>query len=112
MSDPNLEDFYGRVARIERDHAHGRTFVAAGTLALPVRRRRRDRLALVIRTSAFALVFLVCVKAASFALIGVDVGHARIEALRDGTAFERAGAALFAPDPLSVWLAGHLARLF
>ena len=34
MYDPNMRDFYRRVGRIERTHAQGGGFEAAGTLGM------------------------------------------------------------------------------
>ncbi len=111
MSDPNIEEFYGRVARIERDHANGVSFVAEGTLGRVPERRGARRGAALIRSFAFVLVLLVVFKAVLMDQVGETTYRDNIAALEAGNLMERITATLARPDALSVWLAGLIGRL-
>lgn len=111
MSDPNIEEFYGRVARIERDHANGVSFVAEGTLGRVPERRSARRGAALIRSFAFLMVLLVAFKAVLMDQVGEATYRDKIAALQSGSVPERISGAIIAPDALSVWLAGLIGRL-
>ena len=72
MSDPNLSDFYGRVARIQKARSKGYGFEAPGTLGrssyAPPRTRRRSILGPVV----FLLVCAVLLKGAIYQSVGAD----------------------------------------
>lgn len=111
MSDPNIEDFYGRVARIERDHANGVSFVAEGTMGgLPEPRAARRGSGL-IRAFAFLMILLVALKAVLIDQLGEGPYRDRVALLQSGNLPERISAAIAAPDALSVWLANLIGRL-
>lgn len=106
MLDPNLRDFQGRVARIEKTHAAGGGFEADGTLGmyyyngLKVQRRRGTWIFPV------ALVFatVIALKAAVLAAIGVAAYAERIASLRSGGMIDVMGAWVLQADPVTVKL--------
>ncbi len=107
MLDPNLRDFQGRVARIEKTHAAGGGFEAEGTLgmfyynSLKIQRRRGTWIFPV------ALVFatILAMKAAVLASIGGDAYAARIASLRSGGMVDVLGSWVLQADPVTVKLA-------
>jgi hypothetical protein len=104
MADPGRDEFYGRVARIERAHAHGFGHEAHGTLGRSAHyRRRRGRIPL-LRGSIFVLATLIGLKATLYQGLPEETYMSRLAELKQGTAIERVGAALMTPDPLTRWL--------
>ena len=108
MPDPNLVDFYGRVARIERARAKGYGFEANGTLGRshylrPARQRRP-----LLRVLIFAFVCVFGLKGAILYNIGPESYEARIDRLETGKEFDRLGAWLMQADPVTVWVAAQI----
>lgn len=109
MSDPNLVDFYGRVARIERARAKGYGFEANGTLGRshylrPVRQRRP-----MLRILIFAFVCVFGLKGAILYQVGPESYEALVARLQTGQEFDRLGAWLMQADPVTVWVAKQIA---
>lgn len=108
MHDPNLQDFYGRVDRIERTHKAGGGFEAAGTLgmtyynSLKLQKRRGTW----IFPAAMVCLAVVAIKAGVLANIGGNAYGERIAALQAGGMADRVGAWVLQADPLTVKLAG------
>lgn len=106
MFDPNLRDFQGRIARIQKTHAAGGGFEADGTLgmyyynSLKVQRRRGAWVFPV------ALVFatVLAMKAAVLATVGAESYAERIAALRSGGMVDVIGAWVLQADPVTVKL--------
>lgn len=105
MSDPNMDDFYGRVARIERAHAMGLGFEAEGTLGRSSTFRSRVKKRPVLRSALFVIALLFGLKGAILTQLGDDTYLGRVEALRQGDALDRVGAFVMQADPVTVWLA-------
>lgn len=108
MTNPNMRDFYSRVDRIEHSHARGYSFVAEGTLGRTPRPVKRNRLAPVLRSAAFLLVGVICLKGVLNYQVGPDLYDQRVERLAAGDEVERIGAAVMWADPASVWVADRL----
>lgn len=106
MLDPNLRDFQGRVARIEKTHAAGGGFEADGTLgmyyynSLKVERRRGTW----IFPVALAFGTIIATKAAVLASIGASAYADRIAGLRAGGMVDVMGAWVLQADPVTVKL--------
>lgn len=108
MSDPNISDFYGRIARIERARAKGYGHEADGTLGRshyyrPSRRRRA------------ILGPVLALAACAFALKGTILFHigpknyeTRVEQLLAGEGFDRLGGWLMQADPVTVFVADRI----
>jgi hypothetical protein len=109
MSDPNIDEFYGRVARIERAHANGQSFVAVGTLGRP-EPRRSSRVWPIARSLIFVALLITLFKAALLHQIGEGAYGAKVASLWTGGAIDRLGAALMTADPLTVWVARQLGQ--
>lgn len=121
MADPNLHDFQQRLARISAARARGRAF-QTGDTADPSRpdpsrpdRSRPDRSPRRCGPLPGALAFVLCCGLGLKAVLLAQVGQAsyadRIARLAQGGGFDRLGAALMQPDPVSRALARGLQRL-
>lgn len=104
MSDRNRDDFYGRVARLERAHARGQGHEATGALGRSAFFRPSPRRLPILRGSVFLLAAVMGLKATLYAGMAQDVYLSRLAALKQGTAIERVGAFLMTPDPVTGWL--------
>lgn len=109
--DPNLVDFYGRVARIENARALGFGFEADGTLgrshySRPIKRNRS-----LLRPVVFVLAACWILKGMILYTIGEQTYVDRVARLETGQDFDRLGAWLMQADPVTVAIAAQLARL-
>lgn len=108
MVDPNLKDFYGRVARIEKARSQGYGFEAEGTLGrsyyLRPSRTRKGVLApmVVVLMCAFGL------KGAIHYKIGGSIYQERVDTLMAGEGFERLGGYLMMADPVTVFVSDQI----
>lgn len=100
MYDPNIKDFYERVGRLNKAHAAGYGFEAAGTRGRSSYRRPR-RFAGAILMTLLTLLFLagaaVVLKGAILYGVGAPAYTARVAALP-------VNATVLAPDPASLWV--------
>jgi hypothetical protein len=111
MIDPNLRDFYGRLARIKRARAKGFGFEAPGTLGRsaclrPVARRRS-----VLGPVLFLLFCGFLLKGAMYHQVGADLYNTRIANLRAGQGVEPVGGWLMQADPVTIYVADQIAAL-
>lgn len=111
MFDPNIQDFYERVGRLKTAHAQGYGFEATGVLGRSHFRRplRKNRLKLVMP--------VVVLLSAGFALkgvihyfVGASSYDSRVASLQQGKGFDKLGAALMAPDRVTLWVSDTLRR--
>ncbi len=108
MTDPNMADFYNRVAKIQKARAKGYGFEAPGTLgrsyyAKPAP-QRRSFLAPVL----FLVLCGFMLKGAMLNQIGSDLYKSRVQSLMAGQGLDRAGGWLMQADPVTVYLAGKI----
>lgn len=108
MTDPNLKDFYTRLARIEHMHARGYGFEAAGTLGRMPRGRARSRIMPVARAVLFLLIGVIGLKGVIHYKVGPDLYNDRVARLEAGEGFDRLGGVLMRPDPATLWVADKL----
>jgi hypothetical protein len=107
MFDPNMHDFQGRIARIQKTHAAGGGFEAEGTLgmyyynSLKVQRRR----GVWIFPTALVFATILFIKAGVLASIGADAYAGRIASLKGGGMVDVMGAWVLQADPLTIKLA-------
>lgn len=111
--DPNLSDFYDRVARIEKAHARGFGFEAEGTLGRshyvkPMRRSRR----LLVAPLVLLLCSGVLLKAVLLWRVGVPHYQSRIELLMQQEGLDRLGAQVMQIDPVTRIVAEALTQVF
>jgi hypothetical protein len=109
MADPNLVDFYSRVARFERARSHGYGFDAAGTLGRshfarkPLKRRSLLGPLLIVACASFGL------KGAILHSVGAASYDSRVERLQAGEGFDRLGGWLMQADPVTLFVADKIA---
>lgn len=113
MVDRNLQNFYGRLGRIERIHDAGGGFEADGTLGMSYykARQRPLRRAGFLGPLVLVAMTIIAIKAAVLASIGDARYEERIAALRSGTSVEQVGAYVLQADPLTVSVAGQFRKL-
>lgn len=107
-ADPNLNDFYKRVARIEYTHARGHGFMAAGTLGRADFSPQKARRTPVLGPLLLVIAFGFTLKGAIHQQLGVDVFNARVAALLDSDGIDRLGGMLMQADPLTLMVSGQI----
>jgi hypothetical protein len=109
MADPNLVDFYGRVARIEKDHARGRGFEAVGTLGRSAYLRKPKKSPFRFVMPVLAVVACgVTVKGFIHQQIGGNIYDQRVASLLEGEGFDRLGGYLMQADVATLWVSEKL----
>lgn len=108
MTDANLDEFYGRVARIQKARAKGYGFEAEGALGRSYYYRptpkRRSYLAPV-------LMIILCgigMKSAVHYQVGDMVYQARVDRMLASDGMERLGGLLMAADPVTVFVSNKI----
>jgi hypothetical protein len=104
--DPNLNDFYSRVSRIEKSHAKGYGFEAAGTLGR--KGSTRSGFSLFKLAKPVALALGIGVKSVIHYYVGAQTYESRVSALAAGQGFDPVGAWLMHADPATLWLSAQL----
>jgi hypothetical protein len=105
--DPNLNDFYGRVSRIEKAHAKGYGFEAAGTIGRSGASRRLN-IWKILKPVMFVLLVGAGLKGVIHYYIGDQVYQTRVDALVVGDGFDPVGGWLMQADPVSTWISAQL----
>ncbi|WP_435259866.1 hypothetical protein ACSBLW_08940 [Thioclava sp. FR2] len=114
MSDPSIDEFYSRIAKIEKAREKGFGFEAKGTLgrSFYTRKSRRFRLRMPLMRPAFALlVTATVVKAVFLQQLGSEAYHDRVAKLQAGAGIDRLGGVLMSADPVTTALANNLGKL-
>ena len=108
-----MQNFRGRLSRIDKTHRRGGGFEAAGTLgqSFYTRRARRSRRRPVLRPALTVLAVFLCFKAMTLAHLGFADYNGRLEALRTGSTVQQIGAHLMAVDPITQAAAAGLKPL-
>ena len=106
--DPNLNDFYSRVSRIEKSHAKGYGFEASGTLGRKASTRRKPRLLKLMKAPVLALAVGLCLKGVIHYYVGAQTYESRVSALAAGEGFDPISAWLMHADPATLWISGQL----
>ena len=111
MVDRNLQNFYGRIGRIQHIHDTGGGFEADGTLGMSYynahRGRRRRRIGILAPLAVVAMA-IVGVKSAVHATIGADLYNERVAALWSGGVPEQAVAYVLQADPATIAIASRI----
>lgn len=101
MSDHQRAEFYGRVAGVEKAHARGDGFKAAGTLSRrDFDRHSRRRLSLPYAI-LFVIVAVFVFKGLMLLRLGEELYDARVAQLLAGERFEMVGGWLMQVDPVT-----------
>ncbi|MCU0828938.1 MAG: hypothetical protein MUE52_16450 [Tabrizicola sp.] len=106
--DPNLNEFYTRVSRIEKAHAKGYGFEARGTLGRKASSRMGARSLKFIKPLVLALAIGVGLKGVIHYYIGAQTYESRVSALAAGTGVDPVGAWLMHADPVTLAISSQL----
>ena len=109
--DPNLNEFYSRVSRIEKSHAKGYGFEAAGTLGRRAPSRTGARMLKLMKPLVLALLVGVLLKATIHYYIGAQTYESRVSALAAGQGIDPVGAWLMHADPVTLYVSGQMQAL-
>jgi len=111
MFDPNIKDFYERVGRLKVAHAEGYGFEAVGVLGRSHYRKpvRKNRMKLVFPV-VFFLMAAFGVKGSIHFFVGGQTYDSRVASMQQGEGFDKLGAALMAPDRLTLWISESIRR--
>jgi hypothetical protein len=106
--DPNLNDFYSRVSRIEKAHAKGYGFEAKGTLGRKASTRSGMRGLRFLKPLVVALILGVSLKGVIHYYVGPQTYESRVSALAAGQGFDPVGAWLMHADPATLFISQQL----
>jgi hypothetical protein len=106
MFDPNIQDFYERVGRLNKAHAAGDGFIARGMLSRSdFRHHQRKSKAKMIFPVVFLLMAVFALKGTIYHFVGAQTYEIRVAELKNGAGFDRLGATLMMADPATRWMA-------
>lgn len=111
MTDPNLRDFYGRIARVEKARAKGFGFEADGTLGRSYYTRPKPVKRSLLRPVLVLLAVGILMKATIHYHVGATTYDDRVTELQAGTGFAPLGAWLMQADPVTLYVAGKISQV-
>lgn len=106
--DPNLNEFYSRVSRIEKAHAKGYGFEARGTVGRRTGAKSGSRGVKILKPIVLALALGFGLKATIHYYIGAQTYESRVSALAAGQGFDPIGAWLMHADPVTLYLSDQM----
>jgi hypothetical protein len=107
---PQLQDFYARIARVQSDHSRGRGFEAQGLLGRSHYTRPARRRTSILKPLIVVLLSVTTLKAALYREIGPETYNARVSELTASQGLDRVGGYLMMSDPATIWLAGKMSE--
>lgn len=110
MVDPQLQDFYVRVARIESARRKGFGFEAVGTVGRSYYTRKTRRSLPIFRPLLVVTLCIIGLKSIIHYNIGDDTYRDRVVELQSGEGFDRLGGYLMAADPVTLWVSAQIAQ--
>ena len=110
MTDPNMTDFYTRVARLEKARAKGDGFEAAGALGRSFYHRPGSRRRSVLVPLTLLMLCGFGLKGILHHGVGAQVYQSRVMTLAAGTGIEPVGAWVMQPDPLTLLISTQIAN--
>jgi hypothetical protein len=111
-ADPNLNEFYGRVKRIEKAHAKGYGFEASGTLGRSSTWKRERSGWRFLKPLAVVIVMGLGLKGVIHHYVGAELYQTRVDALMAGEGFDRVGGTLMQADMVTLGISAALAEVF
>ena len=111
MTDPNMTDFYGRVARIQKARAKGYGFEAPGALGRSFYFRPKSRRRSFVIPVLFLLLCGFLLKGMIFYAVGAQSYDDRVAMLKAGEGIEPVGGWLMQPEPVTVFVADKIAMV-
>ncbi len=111
-ADPNLNEFYGRVARIEKAHAKGYGFEASGTLGRSSTWKRDRSVWRLVKPLIVVLAMGLGLKGMIHHYVGAELYQQRVDALMAGEGFDRVGGTLMQADMATLAISAMLGEVF
>lgn len=108
MTDPNMTDFYGRVARIQKARAKGYGFEAAGALGRSYFIQPKAKRRSIVGPILFLLICTFLLKGAIYHSVGGQSYNERVANLMAGDGIERAGGWLMQSEPVTVFVSDKI----
>ena len=109
MTDPNLTDFYGRVARIQKMRSKGYGFEAPGTLGRSFYYRPKSRRRSIVGPILFLLACTFLLKGTIYYNIGAEGYGERVAALQSSVGIERIGGWMMQAEPATIFVSQGIA---
>lgn len=114
MVDRNLQNFHGRLGRIDDIHRAGGGFEADGTLGMAfynARRRSGRRRVGILAPLVLVAMVILGLKAVVHATVGTELYEERVAELRTAGGVELAGAYVLQADPLTLAISDRISAL-
>lgn len=108
MATPNLSDFYGRVARIQRARAKGYGFEAPGTLGRSYYYRAPAKRRSILLPVMFLLLCAFVMKGAIYHEVGAESYNERVAALSAGEGIDKVGGWLMQAEPATLYISDKI----
>ena len=111
MSDPNIGDFYKRVARIQRERKKGFGFEASGTLGRSHYASAKPRRTPILGPLLFIVICGFLAKSVMYSQVGPELYNQRVAALMAGDGLDRVGGWLMQADPVTLYASKKITNL-
>jgi len=111
-TDPNLENFYGRVTRIEKAHAKGYGFEARGTLGRSSSWKQERRGLWLVKPLLLVLAVGMALKGAIHHYVGATLYEERVAQMMTGEGFDSVGGTLMQADPVTQTISAFIGEVF
>lgn len=111
-ADPNLNEFYGRVERIEKLRRKGYGFEARGTLGRSATFRKERSIGGLVRSLMLVVVIGFVLKGVILFYVGAGTYEQRVGELATGTGFDPLAATLMSADPVTRLISAFLGEVF
>lgn len=111
-TDPNLNDFYGRVQRIEKMRRKGYGFEASGTLGRSATFKRERSVGGMLRSALLIVAMGFVLKGVIHFYVGAETYDLRVSELATGTGFDPVAAGLMSADPITATISAFLGEVF
>ncbi|MEX5729665.1 hypothetical protein Ga0609869_003018 [Rhodovulum iodosum] len=108
MYDPQMQEFQGRLRRVDKMHRRGYGFEAAGTLGRSAYARRAPVRVNLLRPAMFVVAIVIVTKAVFLSMIGEGNYNERLARLEGASVAERAGAYIMQVDPATALIADQI----
>lgn len=108
MADPNLTDFYARLARFEKMHRKGYSFDAPGTLTRPRAKTRRSLSMTIFKPLVLVAAFAIGMKSVIYNQVGTEDYNLRVAGMGQGEGFDRLGGWLMQADGATIYFSGKI----
>ncbi len=110
MTDPNMTDFYGRVARIRKARAQGYGFEARGALGRSFFHRSTAGKRSVLMPVLFLLLCGFLLKGVIYHAVGAQSYDDRVATLMAGKGVEPLGGWLMQAEPVTLIVAAQITK--